>query len=225
MNLSEKTLEKIKNEKISNKPKWIFKLQDIALFLSFLFFIIIAIFSFTLILNTILNLEIDFYFKDGFNFVEYLLNSLPFTTLLISLVSLFIAYKELKSTERYYRINDLLIFGLLFFFTIITGIVLIFLGFGKITDDFFKFNLNTSIIDQTPNRFWNNPEIGFIFGKIVENRSKDFLIIEDTSGFLWKVILPDLIDLSNIKIGEIVRIYGVKNGDNEFFLREIRLYR
>jgi hypothetical protein len=156
--------------------------------------------------------------------LEWLLLSIPFIWIILTLVFIFVAYYNFKYTEEGYRFS---VVKILF---INIGVVLI-LGL-LINASGLSVNLNSMFSNTIPyyNKMmdtrlevWMRPDSGYLSGTITSVYI-DSVDIEDFYGNTWTIGITNSLIRGKVslKVGNQIKIVGVKLSDNTFEASEIR---
>lgn len=222
--LSQDTLKAIEDKKIKPLPRWYFLLKNFTLWTLFLLAGFFA--SFALSVIAILFLHDDFSLHSHMQkgLWRHLLISFPFfwfAILAIFLVFLHYIYKKTKEGYRYER-KIAMGTGLAVFF------ILAFAGFYSGLSDFFNQHfLANHLYDRMvyeDRETWEDPDNGFLSGKITDLDHGEYFMVKDSRGKLWQIMgnfKKEPQDFS-IEKGINVRIIGRVRPSNIFDAEIIR---
>ncbi|MCK5286000.1 MAG: hypothetical protein KAJ58_02120 [Candidatus Pacebacteria bacterium] len=215
-NLSQKIIEKIKQEGVEPTPKWEFVLKNSFFWGAFVLAVIIGGLTFSIILHTLLNNDWDLYMQLSGGLTKFIIVTLPYFWLVFLGLFTIIAYINVKNTKKAYKYNLQMIIGGVILISFLLGITFYNLGVAA--------SLDRNLIQKLPPRYhsmvdaninlWQRPEEGFLSGS-VESLDEYVLKLKDQNGDIWEIILsedileivPDFIleDSSKIKIrGKII---------------------
>jgi hypothetical protein len=223
-NISEKILEKIKEEKIVPKPRWQFLLKNYVIWTIFGASIIVGSLSLAVILHTTLENDWDIYRYLGKDPIIFIFISLPYFWIILLALILAADYYEYKHTKSGYRYRYYWIVLCSILVSFVLGLVFLHLGMGKEIDEIFARNIPYySGTLKHKKEIWSHPEKGLLAGrikKIIDNKDFD---LEDFRGAIWEVREGNIIWHEEPKVEEEVKILGDKT-DNccVFFAKEIR---
>jgi hypothetical protein len=224
-NLGKDVLEKIKEEKIKPRPKWMFSLKDIGFWVMFSISLILGSISTSLIIFILRNNDWDLYSRLGHGTLEFIFITLPYFWLIFLAFFLITSYYNLKKTKSGYKHNPLSIVSINILISIILGSTLYICGLGS--------ELEESLEETVPpyskmfyqrHEMWNKPEKGLIGGRIIvfENNNK-FKIIS-LGQKEWDILSKDPIIHPRfiLQEGGRVKIIGREVGSSIFEAEEIR---
>lgn len=223
-NLSQKVFEKIKENKIQPKSKWMFSLKNYFIWLTGLFFIFIGALSFSVIIYMINNNGWEEYKYINDNFLSFVFLSLPYFWIILLFVFVLIADFYLKNTKKGYRYKLPVIVSLTVLVSFLFGLLFYQAGIGQTIDDALAKNapLYEEIINPRM-KMWQNPEKGLISGVVISNIfDKDFEF-RDIDNKNWVILIDDVDNyfLSRAKKGDYIRIVGNQISENVFKAQRI----
>jgi hypothetical protein len=223
-NISEKVLEKIKEEKIIPKPRWQFLLKNYVLWTIFGASIIVGSLSLAVILHTTFENDWDIYRYLDKSLLEYILISLPYFWIILLAILLAVAYYDYRHTKTGYRYRYYWIVLGSILVSFILGLGFLRLGMGKEIDEVFTRHVPYySGTLKHKKEIWSHPEKGLLAGRIkIIIDDKDFNL-EDFRGKVWEVRESNIVWREAPRIEEEVKLIGEKS-DNccIFFVKEIR---
>jgi hypothetical protein len=226
--LCDRVLDKIKEEKISPRPRWIFFLRDCVIWSAFAISVIVGSLAFCVILTVALNNDWDIYEYLGRTPLQHIVFSLPYFWIVILFLFFALAYFNYKHTKKGYQYHAFTVLGLSVLSSIVFGSILSASGAGIKIDRYLDKNFsNFETINccQVHQDVWSHPEKGLLGGTIKEIVDlKDFRL-EDYSGFVWVVREDEsTIEFDPVKIvpGEEVKIIGKEDQENVFWAKEVR---
>lgn len=209
--LSEKLIEKIKEEKITPKPRWQFLTKDWFFWLMFGLSIIIGGLSFAAIIYFATDNDLVTFYWARQDFLNELLLTLPYIWLgLIAFVA-YLATINLSATKTGYHFRSRNVVILSVTSSIIIGLAAYSLGFGSYLDNRFGQALPFyKSLGERRSQFWQQPDADRLAGKIKKIDQSSFEL-EDFQRKIWIVHLTDrTFWVSQIKkeSGEMVRLLG-----------------
>jgi len=225
--ISKKTLEKIKKERIHPKPRWYFLTRNYFFWLMFALTTFLGSIAFGMILLVTGNLDWDIYPYLGLSLPEAVVISLPYLWIVLLAFFLFITYYNFIHTRTGYRYR----FVVIFFISLIISALL---GFG-----FYQYGWTETVERQLRSRIpgyqhlvytgenqWMHPEKGLLSGIIKEiDPKKKSLQLKDYQGTEWTIDINQAMIRGNMPLIENleVRIIGQKASENVFTATEIRI--
>ncbi|MBU1118788.1 hypothetical protein KKH43_02830 [Patescibacteria group bacterium] len=217
-NISDKTLEKIKKEKITPKPKWQFLLKDSFLLTLFALMIVIGSISVSVMMYLSSNNDFELYSRYGKNILQYVLLSLPYVWFIALLVSLFLAVYVVRKMRGGYRFKGVLIVAFSVGVSIIAGCVLYVFGGGRVLDSIFYTNVPYyHTMHEKRMTQWERPEMGMLAGIIIE-KNDEYILLESRGQDRWVVDVRDAQIKGKVPCeqGVPVRVVGTLIGPGEF---------
>ncbi len=226
MSISENVIKKINKENIKPKPRYVFVLKNMLLWLMGCISIILGAISFSIIIylfssqnNLLLN-------RFGANIWEIVFALIPLLWLVFLISFSFLFYFNLKKTKRAYKYSPLLIFFIGLIISLILGSSFYLLGFSKKIDSYLAHRVESRFYNHYLNpqmKFWSQPGKGRLSGHIIEIKD-DSLLIKDQNNQTWKLIYDNnLINRHNLdwELGVMIRVFGNLEKDNVFSIKEI----
>ncbi len=223
--LSDKIVNKIKEEKIKPKAKWVFLLKDYFIWSAFGVSIIIGGLAFVVILFLLTTNDWDMHKYLGEGFGVYFLTALPRVWIGTLILFLLVAYYNYRHTKGGYRYKAYLIVLGSVVTSVVIGTALFFMGLGdKIEQSFANTLPYYGGYMEHRMEIWNQPEKGLLAGEIIEIKSENILMIEDFKKNIWEIDVNNALWRGGqvAKIGNKVKIIGVKKSNNIFTAQEIR---
>ncbi|MEA2098098.1 MAG: hypothetical protein U9P70_03435 [Patescibacteria group bacterium] len=222
MKNSQKLLEKIQSEKITQKPRKQFIFKNIFFWTLFIFSIAIGGLSFSVILFAFNQTDFDLLSHVPNSKIELLLGLLPFFWIISCFIFLLISIFGIRHTKTGYRYSPLLVFGSSIVLSIILGIIFFFAGGGEKMERIFSKNISVykSLEERKISR-WSRPEDGFLSGKIV--KKEENLIIEDWNEKEWRIDFENAVIKGRLSLekNEKIKMIGEISKDNIFIATQI----
>ena len=224
MKSSSSIVDRIREKKVRQIPKWLFTLKYILNWVFYAVCILLGGAAFSVILFSVQ--QTDFYLIDHLSHSnwELILGLLPFFWIIILLIFLVLAYIVVRRSKRGYKFNWLLLLGLSTAASILLGTIF-FIGGGayKLESLFIENVKNYQSVHDNKLRLWMQPENGLLAGT-VNSVNENTLILDDFYGYIWKVdygnaIIPQSLDLS---AGQKIKLIGRISSPDFFIATEIR---
>ncbi|MFA5925962.1 MAG: hypothetical protein WC831_03420 [Parcubacteria group bacterium] len=226
--LCDRVLDKIKEEKISPRPRWIFLLRDCSVWSAFIFSVIVGSLAFCIILTVAMNSDWDIYQYLGRTPFQHIIFSLPYLWIIILILFFGLAYFNYKHTKKGYQYHAFTIFGLSILSSVVFGSIFSASGIGIRIDRYLDRNIpsfQAMNCCQINEGFWVQPEKGLLGGTVKNVTDERDFNLEDFNGFVWLVHEDENtleFDPVQIRDGEEVKIIGEKERENVFLAKEIR---
>ena len=230
--LSQKVLEKIKEEKIEPKPRWQFLLKNCFVWAAFAVSVGIGAVAFCVVLDVLTDNDWDVYQYAIENPMEKIFLSFPFLWIIALILFLGIAYYNCKNTKCGYKYETYYIVGLSILGSVILGSIFHFyFGMGEKMEALVAENLPyyRKIYSRCNNReVWLQPEKGLLGGKIIRISAPTSFDLEDFNGVFWLVKKEKGVLIrgnSPLFEQEDVRIIGEREEEKIFRAVEIRPWK
>jgi len=230
--LSQKVLEKIKEEKIEPRPRWQFLLKNYSIWTSFVISVGIGAVAFCVTLDILTDNDWDVYRYAIENPMEKIFLSFPFLWIIALMLFLGLAYYNYKNTKGGYKYETYYIVGLSILGSVILGgIFHYYFGMGEKMEALLAENMPfyKKIYSHCKDReVWLQPEKGLLGGEIVRISTPSSFELEDFSGMSWVVKKEKNVLIrgnSSLFEKEEVRIIGEKEEDSIFRAVEIRPWK
>ncbi len=204
--LSQKIIKEIEKDRIKPISKVNFYLKNVAVWFVALFSIFIGTFSIAIISYNVSARDWDLYEYLGDSFFGYLISSLPYLWIGLTIVSLIIGIINLEHTKKGYKYSPLLITLFSLVITFILGLTIHTTGGGKMIDEYIGQKINHyQTVEDNKEKLWNQPSKGLFSGTII-NISTNTFDLEDLSGTVWQVDYSHASIRGNIQIKNNVKI-------------------
>jgi hypothetical protein len=226
-NISKKTLNKIKKEKINPIPKWQFSLKNWVILSAAFVSALIGALAMAVVFHVAFN-------RDWFIYrsvphrppLGHLLLDLPFIWLGLVMITIVIAVYYFEHSKKGYHWSPFWIILASIIFSVGIGFALSFLGLGKRVDSFLGGKVaRYRDVEKRGREVWSAPEEGHLGGEIIKIEG-EIWAVRDLTGKIWQVDISDLsfVDLKP-SIGSKVKIIGEKTQENLFEAKEIHNWR
>jgi len=229
MNNAQKLLEKIQNEKISQTQSWVFTIQNIALWAIYSILILLGSISFSILLFSFLNTDIDILHHITHSSFEFFLAIAPILWVGLLFLFLFIAYFGLQYTKKGYKYTLFQIVGINIGISIILGNTMYFLGGAeKIDKTLGDMVSEYESMEKRKISHWSHPEEGILSGEILKI-DQNTIKIRDFYQKIWIIDIQNTETKGNSKENILIqknnkiKIFGnmLKNiPDNTIFIAD-----
>lgn len=224
--LSEKILQKIKDENIRPIPRWIFVFRKIAMYVLLVFAILLGSVSFSMILTNLDFSEFSHGLSHGFRRGIFVL---PFLWLIVTSVLLVLSYFNYRKTSKGYRVSTGILILVLLMSSLLLGGVLHLNGASYRIHRMIRHSMpfynqmHSKMMDQSC-----DISQGMLCGEIIGNRQDQISLrsfkIQTTNGEIWDIQAQEA-DIRGwprlLEEGKI-RVWGNVKGDKAFNATEIR---
>ena len=208
INISDKTFNLITKNQIKPIPRWEFVMKNLGLWITLLVSLLILI----------IGISISY-----FGLIDNLITPyLWYFIVLIFLGSSFLLFNKTKRAYRFYAHQVLLP---ILFLGLVVGGVVFKLGLASKIDRSLE---SRSVLyrQMVPMRMvvWNNPQEGYLSGKIISiNNNSDFKI-EDFDNNVWNISGTNINIRTRVQmvVGEEIKLIGTQLSNNSFSATEIR---
>lgn len=230
--LKDKVLGKIKEDKIEPRPRWQILLKNDVIWSAFGLAVIIGAISFGVILNAITDNDWDIYRYASNSPLEPVILSLPFFWFAFLIIFWVLAFYYYKQTRSGYKFSALRILGLSIVASIFLGTIFnFFFGIGEKVEATFAERVPFyNIINSHCNNkeVWLQPEKGLLAGSIISITEPESFALEDFNGVSWKVEEGKNVFIkmkSPLVEKEEIKIIGEEESTGVFRALEIRQWR
>lgn len=217
-------LDKIKEEKISPRPRWQFLAKNYVLWFFGGLSLLLGSLAMALIIYMVQSDDWRLYARPGHNPVESILLLVPFFWIICLGLFLVVIYYEFKKTKKGYRYPAWAIILAAVGASIILGGIFYALGLSQKIDDI--LGRRAPFYEQVINprlRFWSDPSEGRLSGMVKTRVADNHFILVDMDRSEWDLLL----ELQNekfqsiIRVGEPARFVGQQNSANQFTATEV----
>lgn len=217
-------LERIRQEEVSPMPGWIFKGKDYVLWTVFIAATMLGAMAFSVILLSIQNADFNITSHLTHSKWEMFLGLLPFIWLVFVVLFLVLAMISIKNSNRGYKfsVEKNVLLSLLISMAI--GTFFFMAGGSEQLEKAFDIRVSSyQSIEERKIQVWQNPEDGYLAGKIVST-SENSLTIQDFENNEWTIEFVDVFvpPVVLLEPNELIKIIGVKTGNQSFSADEIR---
>lgn len=211
INISDKTLKLIEQQKIKPTPKWEFIIKNWSLWLSLIFSLLFLV----------LGVSISW-----FGLIDNII--IPYLWLIIALFFLILAYLLFKKTKRSYRFQKWQVIILITIFGLMLGGIIFKIGLARQIDEtlesrvsFYRQVVPMKIV------IWNKPERGYLSGEIIKLNSTEDFQIKDFNNKIWQISGQNPFIRGRVKmvVGEEIKLIGEQIEIDKFIVSEVRPWR
>lgn len=229
--LSDKIIGTIQEGKITPKPRWYFTVKNIFFWALSGIFIFLGIFFATVFFVFASELELfDFLGNHPAVLISLTLFGIFFFWGGLAAIASVISKLSISLTKKGYKYPTSLILSTVLLFQAVSG-----LAFSQ------SSHIQKKVLYEKPplpflhhienekKRIWNNPEKGFLVGKIDSVLANKIIVLSPKKQKkkklkMWHVHLTESTNLASpasLEIGKTIRIHGEKTGENKFQAQEI----
>ncbi|MGA2666744.1 MAG: hypothetical protein ABSE91_01470 [Patescibacteria group bacterium] len=223
MSVSKETIQKIRQEKIAPIPKWHFLLKNDVILAAAVTSALVGSIGVAVIIHVILN-------RDWFLYTaahrplapSHLLSDIPSIWLILLVLTILLAYYNVKHSKSGYRYSAYWIVLGSLIFSLIFGALFNIIGLGARVDAGLAKDIPAyqSVENQT-RELWSEPDEGRLGGTVTKISGQS-LELKDSSGKIWQVSTTEVQYFgAPVKVGQEIKIIGEKTGDNTFDADEI----
>jgi hypothetical protein len=226
-NSGQELFNKIKEEHISPKPRWIFCAKNYFLWVAGVFFILLAGISISIIFYNFQYNDWNIYQQATDGWWDSILLFLPVFWLVLSGSAVLLALYDLRYTKKGYKYPLGLTSGAVLLLGLSLGAVFFYGGVGRAVDDILgkKAPYYSKVINPRVD-FWCQPEQGRLAGIIASIIDKENFVLRGCEGKDWSVrvkeirVYPEPVHL-RMESGVSVRALGRKISETEFMAEKI----
>jgi len=212
-------LKKIENKNLLPKPKWHFLAKEYFVWIMGVLFVFVEGMVFSLIIFRFSNSDFDTLFSFTNNFFEFAIKYAPYLWIFFFIFFLVVSVYNFLHTKRGYRFNIVKIASFVFLISIVFGFFFYKIGLADMADHQLGRNLSFyQEMREQRKELWNNPEAGFLSGRIISYDKKKNLILRDFNGEEWDILLSHLDDKSLFVLSSSkeIKLVGVLEGRHFF---------
>ncbi|MCP3927613.1 MAG: hypothetical protein GY705_00750, partial [Bacteroidetes bacterium] len=219
-----KVVEQIKRENIRPKPRWIFTLKNLLIWVGFVLFVIFGALAFSVILFAIQQTDFNVISHVRHSKLELFLGLLPFFWIVSLLVFLVLSILSIQNSKRGYKFSASRMVCICVAFSILLGTLFFIGGGAKKLEQAFSIHLTIyESIQEKKVKIWTLPEDGYLSGTIVEINSESFEM-EDFEGKSWIIHYQEAFIPPSVffEKGGKIRMIGKMIDKKEFNAEQIR---
>lgn len=201
--ISDKILKTIKEKNIKPDSKFKFIFKNYLWAVLAFFMVVFGSLAFSVLIFYLKNEDWELYSRAGFSKLNFMLLSIPYFWVLLSLLFIFLAYYNFRHTKFGYRHSFYVIVLAYFSISLFLGSGAYFFGAGEKIEGLF-FNNNVVFYGNLVERrqeMWNRPEQGIIVGQIIfVDLNNAELKVLDPLQKIW------IVDVSHTKIPAFITL-------------------
>lgn len=217
-NFDQEILKKIKEEKITPKPKWQFLLKEYTVWGVGVFSLLIGALAFSVIIYMFINNDWGIYHEMDKSFLDFIVLTLPYFWLIFLGLFILLLNYNVRHTKKGYRYSLPIILMSSVTLSAALGVLFFEMGIGRGIDDILgeRMPLYGKVINPSID-FWSQPEQGRLAGMVVEVFD-DNIRIYDLQRHKWNVDSKDaeIMPMVEIRIGRPLRMTGNIIEDSNF---------
>jgi len=224
-NLTEATVNKIKEEHIKPKPRWSFVAKNFTVWIFCLLLVLLGAISFSLIFYLIAQVDWDIAGPSGHGKTGLIFLTVPRLWLALIIIFLVSAFIAVRHTRKGYRLNGYVIVGGGLLLVSLLGLLVRYSRTDEKINRVFSQNIpNYHYLAGGKERQWSQPDLGFLGGEVIKVQENNF-DLKDFQGESWQISYDQdtLIKPSvELRPKEKIKVIGEKNDSERFHAREIR---
>lgn len=214
-----KLLAKIKDSKMSPKPRWQFLLKDYMVCLSGILSLLIGSAAISVMIYLFKFNDWEIYEQNKKSFLEFFILTLPYFWLIFMALFVFIVSYNFKHTKKGYRYSSFILASASVLLSIILGSLFFVAGLGEKLDDilgrgmpFYDHVINPHV------DFWSKPDDGRLSGMVIDKSEDGAFVLIDRAEESWAVNIEEANPYPEemVAIGMPIRVIGAVTRDNEF---------
>jgi hypothetical protein len=219
MNIEDKILAKIKDEKMKPRSIWFFLARDYSLWSLVLISILLASFSFAPLIFITQNFE-PWHIKHLTNNpVSFILYTLPYTWIILCCVTTFLAIKAWENTKHGYKFDGKYVFICSVLASLILGIIFNLLDYGRTMEN--EFHILSfgkyKTFEERRDENWFSPEDGRLVGFVSGISTTSFLLSNNKNDFQINIYFDDSVPGSEyVNDQNKIRVIGFLNDGSQF---------
>lgn len=220
-NFNDSVLQKIKEQKITPKPKWQFLLKNSLIWTLGVLSLVLGAVATSLIFYMLTGEESGFGLTHPRNF-EALFVIVPFFWIICLAIFAVSVFYYIKHTKKGYKYSPKLIVLGTLVVSLIFGGALSAMGVDRFIDDVLgeKAPMYDRVINPRLD-YWSSPENGRLMGMIISQIDSTTYNLVDRGGEAWVIETKDESDAKKIKVDRPVRLAGEKISNRTFIVEEV----
>lgn len=220
-NFVENVLHKIKEEKITPKPKWQFLFKNSLIWTLGIIALILGAISTSLVFYMVTGEDVGLG-RNGGSIFEALLFVVPFFWLICLAIFALAVFYYIKHTKKGYKYSARTIILAIVVISVVFGGALSALGVDRVIDDVLgeKAPMYDRVINPRMD-YWSNPTSGRLMGMVVSEEKPITYYLVDRNGEAWVTQVQEEEEGDKIEVGYPVRLVGEKTGDHSFMIKEV----
>lgn len=211
-NLKNAIFERILDEKVNPKPRWIFRSHEAMVWVLWAVSVLIGALAIAVSMFVISHGQYALFEATHENFVTFMMEALPYVWFVTFGTMAFAAVYNLRHTKRGYRYPVWQILASSVVLSFAGGSALQFFGFGYWVDHELGEQMPMYASQEKVDlKIWQAPEDGRLIGRVLEkNLETDDFIFEDTTGTYWAINREELPerDARLLESNKTVRVLG-----------------
>jgi hypothetical protein len=220
-NFGDNLITKIKDEKISPKPKWRFLLKNSLIWIMGFISLILGAVATSLIFYMLTGEEFIFNHPRN-NIFEALLFVIPFFWIICLALFSLLVYYYIKHTKKGYKYSARTIIVAITVISIVFGGALSALGVDRLIDD--TLGARAPMYDKFINpriEYWSNPADGRLTGMITDFLEPNSYTLIDPSGLIWIIKIDEEKEVDKVIIDRPIRVLGEDVGEQVFDVEKV----
>lgn len=217
-------IDRIKEGKITQKPKWHFTMVNALYWTFYLLCVLFGAASFSVILFSIQQTDFNLVSHISHSRLEFFLALLPFFWIIILFVFLVVAIVLFRKSNKGYKYNWPHLLLLSTACSVLLGTVFFIGGGGQKIEKAFaeKLTYYESVLEHKKN-VWTKPEEGLLSGTIQEI-NKDGILLLDFNNQEWDLSYGNATISPRVSLitGEQIKLIGEITRSRHFEVKEIR---
>lgn len=220
-NFNNNVLQKIKEAKITPKPKWQFLLKNSLIWTLGILSLILGAIATSLVFYMITGEDAGLGHQ-GSNMLEALMVVIPFFWLICLSILALSVYYYIKHTKKGYKYSAKTIILGIIVISLVFGGALSALGIDRFIDDILgeRAPMYYRLINPRMD-YWSNPEAGRLTGMVTDYEAPVTYYLIDCRGETWMTQVVTEADLKKIIVGRPIRLTGEKVGDHSFIINDV----
>ena len=223
--LSDKVLQKIKDQNIRPLPRFLFRLLQGFWLLLFFLSVVIGALAVAFAIFMISEQDWDVFAKHSMVLLHTLMVTLPYIWLgLLGILALLSSF-YFKHTKRGYKKSFANVFAVSIVLSLSLGTLFWSSGKMAVLNDYLAAHCQAceKRLDSRPSA-WNRPQMGFLMGEIKESTTAGLKILAP-DGKTWTIELTGesyIQPMADLSVGQTIKIVGTQTATDSFEATEIK---
>ena len=226
--ISDKVLEKIKEENIKPIPRWKFVLKNTAIWLFLIILLLLGATMTSLAIGDFIDGDWDIRPMLGLHLITFIFMTFPFIWVILGLVMIFLAYYDFKYLPKSYKVGSQKYLMIVLALVLSLGLGLYYIG----GHNPIKKIINKNIPplrewEQQRDMRWVNPNSGLLAGTIKEVDGKNLVLTDMLLNQEWQIDASQATVSPSVSLvpQEKVKMIGKMENDNKFVAKDIRPWK
>ncbi len=223
--ISNKVLEKLKEEKIKPIPRWWYVLKNTTIWLLLIVLLLMGAAMTSLALGDIIDGDWDIQPMMGIHLLTFIFMTFPFIWVIVGLVIIFLAYYDFKYLPKSYKIGGQKYLIMIIAIVLSLGLGIYYVGGHNPIKQLLNHLPPVHDWEKQKDMRWVNPNGGLLAGTIVKVNDEESFVIKDVlMNQEWTIDASEAKKAKGVSIkeNENIKMIGEMKEGNNFIAKDIR---